>query len=58
MLGERFVREVQKLPTPSPLSVLVSIETVGLGLVDHITPLKVTGNPPSEVMFHPEVDEI
>jgi hypothetical protein len=30
-------------------------EIVGVGLVDHTTPLVVTAEPPSEVIFPPEV---
>jgi hypothetical protein len=58
VLGERLERKEEKLPIPTPLLVLVLNETVGSGLVDHTTPLEVTGNPPSEVMFPPEVAEM
>jgi hypothetical protein len=38
-----------------PLLVFVVKDMVGFVLVDHITPLVVTAEPPSELIFPPEV---
>jgi hypothetical protein len=40
-----------KDPIPEPLLVFVVKDMVGFGLVDHTTPLAVTAEPPSEVIF-------
>ena len=37
---------------------MVLKEIVGLGLVDHTTPLVVTAAPPSAVIFPPEVADV
>ena len=55
MFGERPVRDELKLPVPVPSFVLVLKEIVGVGLVDHTTPLEVTAEPPSELTFPPDV---
>jgi hypothetical protein len=47
----------EKFPIPVPSLVLVEREIVGLGLVDQTTPLAVTGEPPSDTTFPPEIDE-
>ena len=41
------------VPIPEPLEVLVLNEMIGLGVVDHTTPLEVTLAPPSLVMLPP-----
>ena len=55
MFGERPVRDELKLPVPEPSLVFVLKEIVGFVLVDHTTPLEVTAEPPSELIFPPEV---
>jgi hypothetical protein len=57
VLGERPVRDELKLPVPEPSLVLVSREIVGVGLVDHTTPLAVMGALPSAVILPPDVAE-
>ena len=44
-----------KVPVPEPSLVFVLKEIVGVELVDHTTPLEVTAEPPSEVIFPPEM---
>ena len=51
MLGVRPLRDELKLPVPDPLLVFDVKEMVGFVLVDHTTPLAVTGEPPSDVTF-------
>jgi hypothetical protein len=53
VFGVRPVRFEVKLPEPVPLVVLVFIEIVGLGLVDHTTPLAVTTEPQSPITIPP-----
>jgi len=53
VLGVRPLREEVKLPVPEPSLVFVLKEIVGVGLVDHTTPLFVTTVPPSELTFPP-----
>ena len=55
MFGDKPVRFEGKLPIPDPSLVFVVKEIVGLVLVDHTTPLKVTVAPPSELTFPPVV---
>ena len=55
MFGERLLRDEVKLPVPEPSLVFVLKEIVGVGLVDHTTPLAVMDAPPSELIFPPEV---
>ena len=55
MFGDKPVRVELKLPNPDPSLVFVVKEIVGLVLVDHTTPLKVTVAPPSELTFPPVV---
>jgi hypothetical protein len=55
VLGKRLLRAELKLPVPDPSLVFVVKEIVGLVLVDHTTPLKVTVAPPSELTFPPVV---
>ena len=58
MFGDRPVRDEVKLPVPEPSLVFVLKEIVGVGLVDHTTPLIVTAAPPSELIFPPEIDVV
>ena len=53
MFGVRPVRLEVKLPIPDPLLVFVVNEIVGLGLVDHTTPLVVTTEPQSPITIPP-----
>ena len=55
MFGDRLLRDEVKLPVPEPSLVFVLKEIVGVGLVDHTTPLEVIAAPPSEEIFPPEV---
>jgi hypothetical protein len=55
VLGVRPLRDEVKLPVPDPSLVLVSREIVGVGLVDHTTPLAVMDAPPFELILPPEV---
>ena len=55
MFGERLLRAELKLPVPEPSLLFVLKEIVGVGLVDHTTPLEVTVAPPSELTFPPVV---
>jgi hypothetical protein len=55
VFGDRPVRDEVKLPVPEPSLVFVLKEIVGVGLVDHTTPLIVTAAPPSAVIFPPAV---
>ena len=55
VFGDRPVRDELKLPVPVPSVVLVESEIVGLGLVDHTTPLFVMDDPPSDIMLPPDV---
>ena len=55
MLGVRPLREEVKLPVPEPSLVFVLKEMVGVGLVDHTTPLAVMDAPPFELILPPEV---
>jgi phospholipid N-methyltransferase len=47
-----------KLPVPEPSLVFVLKEMVGVGLVDHITPLEITAAPPSVVILPPVVADV
>jgi hypothetical protein len=51
---------MEKEPIPAPFSILFGDEAVGIGLVDQITPLEVTGEPPSDVTFTviPDVQDV
>jgi hypothetical protein len=53
-----LVRFETKVPDPVPSDVLVVNVIVGLGLVDHTTPLFVIDAPPSDVMFPPDLAEM
>ena len=55
MFGVRPVRDELNVPIPVPLLVFVVNDMVGFVLVDHITPLEITAEPPSELIFPPEV---
>jgi hypothetical protein len=55
VFGDRPVRVELKLPVPEPSLVFVLKEIVGVGLVDHTTPLVVTAEPPSKLIFPPKV---
>ena len=55
MFGVSPVRDELNVPVPVPLLVFVVKDMVGFVLVDHTTPLVVTAEPPSEVIFPPEV---
>ena len=55
MFGIRPVRDELKVPIPVPLLVFVVKDMVGFELVDHTTPLAVTAEPPSELIFPPDV---
>jgi hypothetical protein len=55
VFGDRPVNDELKVPVPVPLIVFVVKDMVGLALVDHTTPLAVTTEPPSELIFPPEV---
>jgi hypothetical protein len=55
VFGDRPVRVELKLPVPEPSLVFVLKEIVGVGLVDHTTPLEVMAAPPSKLIFPPEV---
>jgi hypothetical protein len=58
VLGVRPLREEVKLPVPEPSLVFVLKEMVGVGLVDHTTPLEVTAAPPSELIVPPDDDVV
>ena len=58
MFGDKPVRDELKLPVPVPLLVFVVKDMVGFALVDHTTPLEVTTEPPSELIFPPEIDAV
>ena len=53
VFGVRPIRLEVKLPVPVALVILVFNEIVGLGLVDHTTPLAVTTEPQSPVTIPP-----
>jgi hypothetical protein len=55
VFGVRPVRVELKVPVPEPLLVFVVKDMVGFVFVDHTTPLVVTAEPPSEVIFPPKV---
>ena len=55
VFGVRLVKEDEKEPVPVPSDVFVVKEIVGLVLVDQTIPLAVTFEPPSDVIFPPEV---
>ena len=55
MFGVRPVSDELNVPVPVPLLVFVVKEIVGFALVDHTTPLVVTAEPPSELIFPPEM---
>jgi hypothetical protein len=50
VFGARFGKVVENEPFPFP-SITFEDVMVGLGLVDHTTPLDVTGEPPSSDTF-------
>ncbi len=56
MLGVRNVKLLVKIPRPEPSNVLW-FEVVGLAAVLQQTPRVVTGAPPSEIIFPPDVKE-
>ena len=58
MFGDRPVRDELKVPIPVPLLVFVDKDIVGFGFVDHTTPLVVTAEPPSELIFPPEIEVV
>jgi hypothetical protein len=58
VFGDKPVRDELKVPIPVPLLVFVVKDMVGLALVDHTTPLVVTAEPPSELIFPPEIDAV
>jgi hypothetical protein len=60
VLGAKLGIVMEKEPIPSPFSILFVDEAVGIGLVDQITPLEVTGEPPSDVTFTviPDVQDV
>ena len=51
------MRTLEKLPKPAPSVVLLSA-IVGLGIVLQQTPLAVTADPPSSVIFPPMVADV
>ena len=53
-MAVRPARLLKKVPVPIPSEVLLS-EVVGVGEVLQQTPLSVTDDPPSEVIFPPDV---
>ena len=53
MFGERPLRDELKLPVPEPSLLFVLKEIVGVGLVDHTTPLEVTIDPQSSLTVPP-----
>jgi hypothetical protein len=55
VFGVSPVKDELKVPIPVPLLVFVVKDMVGFVLVDHTTPLVVTAEPPSELIFPPEV---
>ena len=55
MFGVSPVRDELNVPVPVPLLVFVVKDMVGFVLVDHTTPLVVTDEPPSEVIFPPDM---
>ena len=58
VLGGRLVKEDVKEPFPVPSVVLVEKEMVGLVFVDQTTPLADIEDPPSALIFPPEVAEM
>ena len=58
MFGDKPVRDELKVPIPVPLLVFVVKDMVGFVLVDHTTPLVVTAEPPSELIFPPEIEVV
>ena len=55
MFGVSPVRDELNVPVPVPLLVFVVKDMVGFVLVDHTTPLEVIAEPPSELIFPPEL---
>ena len=55
MFGVSPVRDELNVPVPVPLLVFVVKDMVGFVLVDHTTPLVVTAELPSEVIFPPDM---
>ena len=55
MFASRLVIELVNVPEVMPSFVLVTKLIVGLGDVDHTTPLDSIAPPPSDVTFPPEV---